>query len=97
MPVPPRPLRNTRYARELARAALPDPNGSGHESRIERLRIHDKGIEEIRFSWWTNGRMQSRPLDLPQHELLTLLAKGIEENVLKPTFADDLKALLLKP
>ncbi len=72
-------MRDTGYARELARADI-----GGH--RIERLYVKDRGEEEIRFSWWKDGRMQTRPLDLPEDQLLPLLAEAIREGVFSKRF-----------
>jgi hypothetical protein len=73
-------LRNTKYAEELARAVLKLP--SGDEARIERLRMKKTDTVEIRFSWWKEGRIVPRPLDLPETTLTKLLAAGIREGVL---------------
>jgi len=79
--------RDTRYARELARADI-----GGH--RIERLYVKARQEEEIRFSWWKDGRMQTGPLDLPEHELLPLFAAAIREGVFSKAFLRDLYSIL---
>jgi hypothetical protein len=84
-------VRETAYARELARAVLEYPGG---EVRIERLYVKDPGQEEIRFSWWPDGKMAQRPLDLPEDDLLALFKKGIQQNVFTPSFLQSLKRLL---
>jgi len=73
-------LRNTAYAEEIATAKL--AWGPHSEGRIERLRIKSTGKIEIRFSWWMDGRMMPKPLDLPEADLMTLLARGIKAGVL---------------
>lgn len=91
---------DTRYAKELAKARVHDPAGSGEESRIERIFVKAKATEEIRFSWWTNGKFRARPLDLPLSELVLLVARGMTiqagetEAVLPPDFLDQVKASL---
>lgn len=85
-------MRDTEYAKELASA---DINGC----RIERLFVKGENQEEIRFSWWVDGRMANRPLDLPEHELLALLRAAIAKGVFTPGFLRDLHSSLyeLKP
>ncbi len=80
-------MRDTSYATELAHADI-----GGH--RIERLHVKHQGQEEIRFSWWKDGRMAMRPLDLPEHELLPLLRKAIENGVFTEGFLRELHSLL---
>ena len=79
-------LRDTDYAREIASSKVTFP--SGDEARIERLRIKSSGNVEIRFSWWKDGRMMMRPLDLSEANLMKLLAKGMREGVLFPETQD---------
>lgn len=85
-------MRDTDYAKELASV---DINGC----RIERLFVKGEGQEEIRFSWWVDGRLTNRPLDVPEHELLALFRAAIAEGVFTPDFLRDLHASLyeLKP
>jgi hypothetical protein len=75
-------LRDTGYATEIARSIL--KLESGDEARIERLRMKASGVIEIRLSWWKDGRMMMRPLDLSEPQLLKLLAQGIRDGVLMP-------------
>jgi hypothetical protein len=72
-------MRDTDYARELASTAIGDV-------RIERLFVKAENQEEIRLSWWPNGNMANRPLDLPEAQLVELLAEGIRRGVLSPQF-----------
>jgi hypothetical protein len=72
-------MRDTAYATELASVAIGD-------NRIERLFVKDENQEEIRFSWWPNGNMANRPLDLPEEQLIALLARGIQGGVLSSLF-----------
>lgn len=76
-------LRDTNYATEIARSILKLP--SGGEARIERLLIKSSGSIEIRMSWWKDGRMMMRPLDLGESDFLKLVAQGIRDGVLLPS------------
>ncbi|MCR0983137.1 hypothetical protein [Roseomonas populi] len=80
-------MRDTHYATELAHA---DIGGS----RIERLHVKHQGQDEIRFSWWKDGRMMMRPLDLPENELLPLFQAAIRNGVFSEDFLRDLHAAL---
>lgn len=84
-------LRETTYARELARAVVPCPGG---EMRMERLHINELNREEIRFSWWPNQKMAQKPLDVTEAELLTLFEQAVDRGVLSPDFRQSLKELL---
>lgn len=72
-------MRNTKYAVELQSASI-------GESRIERIFVKSLKQEEIRLSWWPGGRMAPRPVDVPEADLVAILAKGIQEGVLSPDF-----------
>ena len=74
---------NTEYAQELVPPAVLELGG-GHEARLERIRIKETGVTEIRMSWWKDGRMVPRPLDLPEPDFVRLIAKGIRQGVLLP-------------
>jgi hypothetical protein len=80
-------MRDTPYAKELARAEIND-------CRIERLWVKKLGQIEIRFSWWPSGRLVTRPLDLPEHELLELLRRAVKERVFSETFVGNLLSIL---
>lgn len=75
-------MRDTKYAKEIKSVSLTFPGGD--EARIERLRIKSSKQIEIRFSWWKNGKMQIRPLDLGEKDLMKLLARAIRQGVLLP-------------
>lgn len=64
------------------------------ECRIERIRVVKFDQEEIRFSWWPNGKFAPRPLDLPEHDLLKLMDAAIKKGVFTPSFLDGLRKLL---
>ena len=86
-------LRDTKYARELKRATIEvTPND---EVRLERLYIKAMKREEIRFSWWPNGGMAQKPLDVSEDELLELFKEAIKEEVFSEEFLKQLKQLLL--
>lgn len=85
-------FRETNYAKELARAAR--QHGPNDEVRLERLYIKEHDREEIRFSWWPNGRMAQKPLDVTEPELLDLLEEGIKQKVFSPEFLEQFRALL---
>ena len=75
-------MRDTDYATELCQpAVLTDEYG---EARLERLRLKQTGEVVIRLSWWKDGRMIPRPLDLTEQDLIMLLAKGFRQGVLLP-------------
>jgi hypothetical protein len=85
-------MRDTEYATELATATIAfDANNEG---KIERILVKEYGQDEIRFSWWKDGRMMMRPLDLPEDDLLTLMRSGIQAEVFTPEFRKKLKELL---
>lgn len=81
-------MRDTRYAREIASASV-------NEARVERLFIKAKGQDEIRFSWWKDGRrLMPRALDLPEAELVELLSAGIDNDVFTDRFLADLAQVI---
>jgi hypothetical protein len=82
-----RQMRDTAYAKELARAEV-------NECRIERLWVKKLGQIEVRFSWWPNGRLANRPLDLPEHELLELIREAIKKGVLSDAFVRELLSVV---
>jgi hypothetical protein len=86
-------MRNTEYAQELRDAGVirfDDIN----EGRIERLLVKELGTEEIRFSWWKNGNITTRPLDLTEADLITLFRNAIENRVFTDHFKSELRNLL---
>jgi hypothetical protein len=80
-------MRDTTYATELATAEVND-------CRIERLHVKGEGQDEIRFSWWPDGKMANRPLDLPEGLLLDLFRKAIEAGVFSDEFLRNLHSVL---
>ena len=76
-------LRDTYYAEELvepARVQFPEKGGEG---RLERIRIKETNNVEIRLSWWKDGHMINRPLDLSERDLMTLLGRAVTLGVLR--------------
>ena len=88
----PSTLRDTPYATELRRATV--SFGDGGEARLEQLRRKNPDQIAIRFSWWKDGNMTNRPLDLTEPELLTLLECGIRESVFSEEFLSGLRRVL---
>jgi hypothetical protein len=84
-------LRETPYAKELARATVAWKGGGG---RLEALLNKERNQKEIRFSWWKDGRMAPRPLDLTEDELFSLMADAITKSVFTDGFVDRLRQLL---
>jgi hypothetical protein len=67
------------------------------ECRIERIFVKKLGWEEIRFSWWPNGKLVPRPLDLPEKQLLGLIGAALKKgDVFSESFVIGLRALLAK-
>jgi hypothetical protein len=83
--------RDTSYATELATAEIGN-------CRIERIFVkaenEGRGQEEIRFAWWPDGHMANRPLDLPESQLLELMAEAIRRGVFREPFLQGLTRLL---
>jgi hypothetical protein len=86
-------MRETKYAVELTDPATRRfPNGD--EARIEKLHIKESGEEEVRFSWWKDGKMIPRPLDLSENDLLLLLRDAFSKDVFTPFFKEALRKLI---
>ena len=86
-------MRDTKYAKELREPGIVRwPSGS--EGRIERLLIKDTQEEEIRFSWWKDGNIANRPLDLSEKDLITLFEDALVNKVFSDHFRSQLKSLL---
>ncbi len=81
-------MRDTNYAKELCDPSVVDWERS--QARLEKLYIKKLKQEEIRFSWWKNGKMMQRPLDLTEADLLKLLHNGFDD-VFSDEFLIDLK------
>ena len=85
-------MRDTDYATELCEPGRIQWDDT--EGRIERLLVKASGQEEIRFSWWKNGTIATRPLDLPEVDLLELLRDAIPKGVFTRQFRAELRDLL---
>jgi len=81
-------MRDTAYAREIATAS--DAVGQ----TIERIFVKEFQRDEIRFSWWQNGNLVIRPLDLPEEELLPLMCQAIRKGVFSAQFLKGLHEAL---
>ena len=79
--------RNTPYAYELASADLGG-------QRIERILVKATWQQTIRFGKWMPGRFQTRPLEIPEDELIILVADAMAAGVFTRGFIDDLRAVL---
>ena len=88
------PLRDTKYAREIATARLPSGTSGRSSAAIERIYVKPANQVEIRFSWWEESRMMPRPLDLPESELLPLLRQAIAAGVFSKEFVIGLRSVL---
>jgi hypothetical protein len=84
--------RDTSYATELATAAHTLPGGD--EARIERLFVKKQNQDEIRFSWWREGKMANRPLDLSEEDLLATFRAALKHGVFTDGFIAKLAELL---
>jgi hypothetical protein len=78
-------MRDTEYATEQCTSKVGD-------NRIERLFIKAHKQVEIRVSWWPDGRMANRPLDVTEADFIKLLAQGIADGVLSGVFLPKLIA-----
>jgi hypothetical protein len=50
--------------------------------------------EEIRFSWWPNGKFVPKALDVTESHLLDLMESAIKEGVFTQDFLTGLRKLL---
>lgn len=86
-------MRDTKYAKEVREPGVVKwPLGS--EGRIERLLIKKSNEEEIRFSWWKDGKLATRPLDLSEGDLLKLFQDALTNHVFTDKFLTQLRELL---
>jgi hypothetical protein len=81
-------MRDTPYATEIKTAT--DSMGQ----TIERIFVKEYQRDEIRFSWWKDGNLVVRPLDLPEAELLPLMAEAIHKEGFSTNFLRGLQTLL---
>lgn len=84
-------MRDTDYATELVTATFA---WGDSEARIERLLIKESQQEEIRFSWWKDGRLVMRPLDLTEDDLISLFRDAVERGVFTQPFRKALRQIL---
>jgi hypothetical protein len=88
-------VRDTTYAQELCEPGI-QRFPSGSEARIEKLHIKESGEKEIRFSWWKDGKMVPRPLDLSEDDLIALFKDAFDKGVFTDTFKANLLFAVLK-
>jgi hypothetical protein len=86
-------MRDTDYATELHSASI--RFNASNEGRIEHIFVKENNQDEIRFSWWKDGRMIIRPLDLTEKDLLTLMQNAIKADVFTPIFQLELLRTLI--
>jgi hypothetical protein len=87
-------MRETKYAKELREpGSFKWPDGIS-EARIERLLIKETEVEEIRFSWWKDGKIATRPLDIGEDDLIALFEDAVAKGVFTDTFKAKLRAML---
>lgn len=84
-------MRDTSYATEICTAKL---RSGESEIQIERIFVKNLQQEEIRFSWRKNNRFMTRPLDLPENELLDLFREAIISGIFTEDFRAKLKQAL---
>jgi hypothetical protein len=89
-------LRDTAYAEELVEPAVYRFNDES-EGRIEHLRFKvgdAAGKEGYRLSWWRDGRMLPRPLDLAEDEFIALLQTAVKTGVFSHRTVNRLREIL---
>ena len=81
-------MRDTPYMKEIVTVSGP------HGEAIERIffKVHQR--EEIRFSWWNGNKLNMRPLDVTEDELLPLMQAAILAGVFTPEFMCKLRDAL---
>jgi hypothetical protein len=59
-------------------------------------RVFDREAREvaIRFSVWRHGKIDLRPLTMPEDELLVLIGEAVAARVFSADFLDELSAIL---
>jgi hypothetical protein len=78
-------MRDTKYATEIETVS------DQHGQTIERIFVKEHQQEEIRFSWWKDGRLTPRPLDLPESDLLPLMREALKSGIFTPEFISGLR------
>jgi hypothetical protein len=86
-------VRETKYAKDLREPGTIKWR-DGSEGRLERLLIKKTNQEEIRFSWWKNGKIATRPLDLGEDDLIALFQDAVAKNIFTDSFRSKLRTLL---
>jgi hypothetical protein len=74
------------------RATLASADFAGR--RIERVFDRENREVSIRFSVWTGGKINMRPLAMPEDELLVLIGEAVARKVFSAAFLGELQAIL---
>ncbi len=61
--------------------------------KIEKLQINGEGLDQIRFSVWSQGKLLPRPLSLTEKELVVLVKAAFKEGVLSQNFIGELRSV----
>lgn len=90
-------IKRTQYCDVLAKGKTVDIDQT--IATIERIFIHDRSREEIRFAYYKlnknrNERLILRPLDLTEDELFILFIDAINNKVFTDSFLKKMKAIL---
>ena len=67
-------IRETKYCTTEAEAQV-------DEIRLERITLKETGGEEIRMSWWPEGRFAPRPADIEAHKFPALVGAAVAAGV----------------
>jgi hypothetical protein len=76
-----------------SRACLASADFAGR--RIERVFDRESREVSIRFSVWTGGKINMRPLAMPEEELLVLIGEAAARKVFSAAFLVELEAICL--
>jgi hypothetical protein len=78
----------TKYMRQIEK--VQGPSGE----TIERIFVKSYQREEIRFSWWPNGKFAPRPLDVTEEELLPILTGAIQKDIFSLDFLIKISSII---
>lgn len=73
---------------KLYSAVTIEPGNS--EGRIEKLLTADPEQAKIRISCWSQGHLQSGPLDISEKDFVTLIYRAVRAGILSPEFLNNL-------
>ncbi|AXU81255.1 TPA: hypothetical protein ACHTFF_002825 [Clostridioides difficile] len=91
-------IKETKYCKVLRQAKIREDNIA---YGIEKIFVKELNQEEIRFVYFKDTYRQeeqlvSRPLDLPEEDLLKLIEVAIKQNVFSKEFLNNLKEIVTK-